>query len=650
VPAWPRRAPAAAGAFAALALLVSWPLAAHLGDALPGPPGDNVAFLWNFWWMRAALGSGASVFHTPYLFAPAGIDLTLNTHSALPAFLGATLLAPLSEVAAQNVVTLAALALNGVCAWRLARRFTDDEAAAWLGGAIFATSAFISSHLLGHFNLTSAFVLPLFATACLGAARGSVRAGIATGLVLAGTAFIDYYYVVYEIAIGACLLLLAAADWSIGRRVPGRLTRRISWGFAAASVVTLAAIAAIAATGGFAVRVGGRPISMRTIYNPLQIFWVFALGWLLLRVNRTIVVARRPSWTAASVAPAILAAGGVFLLSAAPLVWRGIRLMTSGDYVSQRYFWRSAPSGVDLSTLVLGNPLHPLWGHAVLGVYGRLGLSQTESLAWLGVAPLALAALAVARRGRDPGVRIWLAIGAVFFVWALGPHLRIAGADTGLILPQTLLRYVPIASNARMPARAMVLVNLAVAVLAAIAAADLRRRASRPALVLACLTAAVIADQLPAPFPLLPLARPHIYETLRDRPEPGSLCELPMGIADGFGQLGALDPRELFYQTIHHRPIAGGMISRLPVSVRRLYESDAILHALMQLSEPDAARRQIALPDRQTAIAALRASHFAFVMLNRSTASPELAEYVERVLTLRSIAREGERELYVVEE
>src|SRR6185295_10048948 len=160
--------------------------------------------------------------------------------------------------------------------------------------------------------------------------------------------------------------------------------------------------------------------------------------------------------------------------------------------------------------------------------------------------------------------------------------------------------------------------------------------------------AAVIADQVPAPFPLLPLERPHIYEVLRDRPEPGSLCELPMGIADGFGQIGALDPRELFYQTIHRRPIAGGMISRLPLSVRRFYESDPILHALMALSETDATRRQIALPDRRAAIEGLRANHFAFIMLNRATASPALVAYVEQTLVLRRIATEGRRSLYLV--
>ena len=72
--------------------------------------------------MRTALASGMNVFYTPYSFVPAGADFTLHTHSALPAFLGATVLGPLPLVAAQNLAILSALFLNGFCAYLLAWR------------------------------------------------------------------------------------------------------------------------------------------------------------------------------------------------------------------------------------------------------------------------------------------------------------------------------------------------------------------------------------------------------------------------------------------------------------------------------------------------------------------------------------------------
>ena len=108
---------AAAVARAALALAWSFPLAAVARTHLAGDGfSDNANFLWNFWWMREALGSGESFFSTPYLFAPYGTDLTLHTHTALNAFAGATVFGGMPPLAALNITILLSLFLNGFCA------------------------------------------------------------------------------------------------------------------------------------------------------------------------------------------------------------------------------------------------------------------------------------------------------------------------------------------------------------------------------------------------------------------------------------------------------------------------------------------------------------------------------------------------------
>lgn len=616
---------------------------------LPGPPGDNVAFVWNFWWMREALSTLSTPFFTPYLFAPHGVDLTLNTTTPLPALVGATLLAPFGIVTAQNLVTIAALSLNGFVTYRLARRFTSDDGAAFISGVIFAVCAFISSHLLAHFNLTSAFVLPLFILPCLDAVQGSRPAASRTGLVLAATAYIDYYYVIYELAIGLVLFAMAVGDWSIHRRTPPSIVRRLSWVVGAAALVAVGLTAVIWTTGGTEFDAFGSHVTMRTTYNPRQALWVLTVLWIWLRTWPRIEVRRRQDWRTQPSIRAVVSAGGVFVLAASPIIWRGAHLMASGDYVSQKYFWRSAPAGVDVATLFLGNPLHPVWVSGVVHIYDRFRLSQTESLAWLGIVPMLLAGFAIRRQRSSASVRLWIVLGIVFGIWALGPHLMVFGADTGVILPQTLLRYVPVVSNARMPARAMVVVNLAVAVLAAMALAQVRARVRRPLLVTLLVAAAVLADQIPAPFPLLWLDHPPIYGTLRDRREPGALCELPVGTVDGFGRTGNLDPRALFYQTIHRRSMVGGIISRLPASISAAYDQDPVLSALLRLSDPrptDAETR--ALPDRARARESFRANGIRFVMLDRETASPALVEYVEQTLPLVLIVRDGRRTLYHV--
>jgi hypothetical protein len=284
-----------------------------------------------------------------------------------------------------------------------------------------------------------------------------------------------------------------------------------------------------------------------------------------------------------------------------------------------------------------------------------MDIDAIESSGWLGIAPVILAAWIVRRHLHStPGtptshaVRQWALVGLLFFVWALGPHLTAFGVNTGMILPQALLRYLPFVGNARIPGRAIVVTYLALAVLSAIAVAEWRKSRGRNVALLA-IAAAVIADYLPAPFPLVALERPSIYEVLRDRAEAGAVCELPLGIRDGFGERGAFDDRVLFHQTIHGRPLVGGFVARLPPRVVRAYEDDPLLAGLLQLSGPhDAATTTRSLPNRQLAADRLIQSGVAFVVLDRDSAPDKLVEYVERVLPLIPIAHQNHRSLYLV--
>ena len=134
--------------FGTLAVIWSFPLALHLSDRLPGVvAGDNLSFLWNLWWMRQ---SGTEFFRTPLLFAPFGTDLALHTHTALQGLIAATALRSLDIVAAQNLILLLTLSLNGIAAYLLALDRTHNRIAAALAGLAFGGSPFVSARLLGH--------------------------------------------------------------------------------------------------------------------------------------------------------------------------------------------------------------------------------------------------------------------------------------------------------------------------------------------------------------------------------------------------------------------------------------------------------------------------------------------------------------------
>jgi hypothetical protein len=159
----------------------------------------------------------------------------------------------------------------------------------------------------------------------------------------------------------------------------------------------------------------------------------------------------------------------------------------------------------------------------------------------------------------------------------------------------------------------------------------------------------VIADYLPAPFPLISLNHPAVYDELRDRAEAGAVCELPLGLRDGFGQQGAFDDGVLFYQTIHQRPMVGGFVARLSRTVTDAYENDPLLAGLVSLSAR-AVDNAVALPDRQLASTKLRENRIRFIVLNRHRASSNLIAYVEGVLPLTLVAEHDGRSLYIVSE
>ena len=643
---------AAAAVLALIAILWSFPLAFRLTTHVPGAGySDNVNFLWNFWWMREALSSAERFFATPYLFAPFGVDLTLHTHTALNAFVGATALQGTSPLTALNLMILASLVLNAVCAYALAWRITRDSGASILAGIVFGASPYLAAHLNGHFNLTSAWTLPLFALAsgnALDRSPGTAPRWWAAGagMILGATAYVDYYYVIYELAFLFCAVLLTGRDWSVGLGQPTPGMLRAARALAALAILDIVVIAVILVTGGFETTVGGVRLLARDIFNPLQVLWVL-LGLAAILRWRPRVVWRSAAGPSVRESLATVATVGVVsAIIALPVLVSAAGVVARGEYISQRYFWRNAPKGIDLATLILGNPFHGVWGEAIRGSYNWLGIDLIEGGGWLGVAPLILVVWALRSHWHDRTVRYWAAIGGVFFIWALGPHLRVLGASTGMILPQTLLRLVPIAANARVPGRAMIVVSLAAAVLGAIAIARSREPVRTRWIGIATMALIVLMDYTPAPFPMVEVDRPAIYETLRDRPERGALLELPVGIRDSFVSRGFLDHRALPYQTIHRRPIVGGVVSRLSPSVVNAYTSDPLIDALLTLSE----RRPVVrpLPTHRQAAALLEKNGIAFVMLNRELASRELVEYVEVEMPVTLVASDGARSLYAI--
>lgn len=634
----------AAPFFLALALAWTFPLAFHLSSAIPGDgAGDNVAVLWNFWWARFTVAHDLPFFKTTYLFAPHETQLALHTHLFVPAWVGARILGGFSLVTAHNILLIATLTLNGLAAFALSFRLLRRWDAALISGVVFSGSAFFGAHLHGHFNVLSAWTLPIVALLALEAQRGGVVRGASLGAVLGLTVLLDYYYAVYAGAIIAVVWTYDDEAWSFTYgKTESAGPRRVLLLAALTAVVSVA----IAISGGFDLNVAGLVLRARDPFNTAQATGLLLCLWLWMRwrprITRLAGSADRSTRTGTLLR--LIPVAAVASIVALPVIVAAVQLIASGDYVAPRLFWRSGTGGVDLATTVLGNPYNPLTGPWTARVYERLAIDPIEQSAWLGVVPIALAALALRRR--DSTIRLWAIIGGLALLWALGPHLTIFGWNTGFILPNAVLRFLPVVSNARIPGRAMVVVMLAVSVLAGAGWHQLRGWGARPWWVLVALMLLVI-DLTPAPFPLVALDHPALYDFVRADAQPGSVLELPLGVRDGFGEQGLLDHRVLYYQSIHERPLVGGFVARLPLSTRAALASDGLVQHLLTLSSPGAPP-QPRLESSGGEAGNLERLGVAFVVVDDTRASDALKAFVAERLPLQKVVRESGRTLFRV--
>lgn len=343
--------------------------------------------------------------------------------------------------------------------------------------------------------------------------------------------------------------------------------------------------------------------------------------------------------------PMVAAASAIVLLM--PLIIHAARLWSEGRYVSQEYRWRSAPGGIDAATLILGNPFHLLWGESVRNVYAALHIDPIEASGWIPISALILATIAVAARRRNPMVQQLAIAGAIFMTWALGPWLIAFGRQTPLILPALVVRYVPIVANARIPGRAMVVVYLVVALLAAIGVAWLGSRERTGRLAAWGLVLLLAIECAPAPPPTYLPDMPSRYAALRDHARAGAVCELPLGIRDGFGETGRFDSSVLLHQTLHERPIVGGFLARLEPRVARDYATMPVVGSFLRLSSGGKLAEEPFMTPREAA-SSLASAGIAFVVLDTRTASPDLIQYVQSGISLRFIGEQDGRMFYEV--
>jgi hypothetical protein len=245
----------------------------------------------------------------------------------------------------------------------------------------------------------------------------------------------------------------------------------------------------------------------------------------------------------------------------------------------------------DLTSYLVPNPLHPLWGEYSTLILESLPGNIVEKTITPGLVSLSLLMLLLVTRRTGKAAKTWLLIGLVFVILSLGPVLTFDGSPLTLfghriLLPFNLVQFIPVLSQFRAPARFSIMVVLSISIVLALSlrgeAAGLQLPASGSkirqsgkkmsgrvgyALILGLL----IFECWSVPLPILDGSVPEIYQAIRKDNRQFTVMEIP------------LDPRiriYQWYQTVHQKPLLAGYLARFPRQVMQQFNDDPILSAL----------------------------------------------------------------------
>jgi hypothetical protein len=638
---WPRAA-TALSACIGLAVLQSWPLPRQFATHLTGSPaGDTGVYIWNQWvFAHELLAQRSWPLFTSTIFAgDAPANLAHHNFTLAADLMALPLLPWLGTVATFNLIWLTNVALAAFGMYLLARRVTGREAESLIAGGVFACSGFMVGRATAHLSLTSAAPLPFFVLALLNCwdDQRPRNAGL-LGLTMAWAFLSEPYYAVYCVMLAAGFLAARALHLAL---VP---TRRpaIARALTAAILLCGGVIAARLLLGGRQWALGSWYVSIRSLYTPVLILTTLLVIRTALSVKIWACWSAWPSrWTALRLA---IVAGVVSLIVAGPL----LASHAAGEAMtSPTILWRTSPRGVDLLAFLL-----PHWNHPLLPDLARAWLAtHSEGLvaqsASLSPAFFLLLALAAWRAGWRPPAH-WRLAAVTFAAMALGPFVHIAGINTYVPTPWTLLRYLPLIGEARMPSRLAVVAALAGCVLLASALGALTGRWPHRRRAILSGTIVMFALALwPWPSVLHPANIPVIYDVVKTDTRDVSVLVLPTGVRDGLSSLGDFSALAQYHQTFHGRPLIGGYLSRTSPQRQQAHRDHPVLGVLIAAGDgttPDMARWTSA---RNAAGAFIASTRLGYVVIDQQRSSPELTRAAIDILRLELVQSAEGYSLYV---
>lgn len=575
-----------------LALLLTWPTAAHWLTYLPGDGGDDPAIAWNLWWIKySLLNQPQNPLLCGFMFYPLGINLAFYTLTTLNGLTALPLLLNFGVTGASNLHLWFSLALGGYGAFLLAQSLfagglvnstIDGPAAKW--SAFFAglIYAFGSNRLfyvsLGQFNIASTHWIPFTVLFFIKMARQPRQLKWAAW----------------------CALFLVLQTWT------------------------------------------------EMTYATFLLVWM-ALYWLYrLLTNPHRAVIRGPFLKAAGLL-AILFALGISPL----LAMMAPDMLAEGDFMNVGGGFADAFSA-DLLGFFIPTIRHPLLGQAVTGT-GIINFDKGQHI-YLGYTLLVLAGLGIWAHRRRAGVYFWAICALFFALLCLGPEIMVNGQNTHLSGPFVFFQSLPFFKGNRYPSRYSVLLMLSLAPPAALGLHHLARRANRPALLFLPAMALFLFEQLAVPLPQSDMTVPEPYRLIAQDADDFAVLDIPFAWRNGFRITGAYTTGFMlgqFYQTQYQKPMLQGNTSRNPEFKFQYFTRAPILSSLRILETGHDLPPETWQTDARIAAETLRFFSVKYIVVRPEPPGylnnpPAAIPYIEAVLPAQKLAQTDDLLLYRV--
>ena len=534
--------------YLSIAIVFTWPLAKNISTHGFGVDEDSPYHIWHNWWLKYSIFDlKQNPLYTNYIFYPQTVPLAFDAN----AFVFGALTIPIQLVTnnvifASNIIFLLSFALSGLGMYWLANHYCRSKIASAMAGVIYAFAPYVFAQAIdGHINLTSIWIIPFYALALENLWKRSLEKGLKDKMV-------------------PTLVLLTGI------------------------LISLQAYNDLTYTAFL--------MFFTTIYISIKVINNIVKRQTEKKEMREIVIPLVP----------LAMAGVLSLIIFLPALIPTLKAYQSG-LTPDADLKTQAVWSADLISFIKPPDFLKFFGEKWQFTAKQ---GTVEATVFPGYAPLILTIAAVIllfrkRADQDKETLLtWLAVTIAFFIFSLGPWLKInnqapgltiLGKSIHLYLPYALLHKVPIIGGTQEPARMNPYLMLGLAVISALMIEKLltvyksKKNSTLVTVFAGCLATFVLGERWPIDFPTTDLRAPKIYQQIAKDREDFSVLNLPIGFNSGQIALGVTPIGSLqFFQTIHLHPSFRGTVARLPISAFDYYRQLPLFKYLLSPNDtPD---------------------------------------------------------------